>query len=251
VKLTVLGSGTGWMRLDRSAPGYLVEYEGFNLILDCGPGVFKQFLRLGKSIDEVDGIFVSHYHPDHVADVIPFFFAIRYEMGYKREKPFLFVTSSLFEEFFSHLKRAFNQWVEPPEGKVTWCYVKDKEEFSLGPFRAKTRKVKHNPESLAIRLEAGGKVLVYTGDTGFCEEVIEISKGADLLLIECSNSTDVKVEHHLGPYEVADIAERAKVKRVVVTHLYPHSETEDLEGILRKHFSGDVILAKDYLSIEL
>jgi len=218
VELTVLGSGTGWIRLDRNSAGYLVKTQGLNLLLDCGPGVIKQFLKTGHSLEDIDAIFISHFHPDHVSDLIPLFFAMRYEMGYKRESPVDVFTSELFVEFFSHLKKAFNEWVEPPEGKVRFNLLPNKEsEFQLGGLKGKTLPVKHNPESLAIRLEFEGKSLVYSGDTGYTENLIKLAEGADLLIVECSNPPGVRLEHHLSPEEVADIAAQAKVKRLLVS----------------------------------
>ena len=253
MKLTVLGSGTGWFRKDRWAPGYLVEEEGFCLLLDCGPGVFRRVIELGKTLEDISAIFISHYHPDHVADIIPFFFAIKYEVGYKRMNPVWIYTSEYFPKFFEFLKQAFNEWVVPPEDKVRFNFLPIKRgyKFRLGIFDGVTTPVKHNPESLGIRLEKNGKVLVYSGDTGYCEEVVELAKGADVLILECSNSLDYRVEHHLGPEEVADIAERAKVKRLIVSHLYPHSEWEGLKDYIEKHFSGEVIIAEDLMSIEI
>jgi ribonuclease BN (tRNA processing enzyme) len=253
MKLTVLGSGTGWLRLDRNAPGYLLEEEDFCMLLDCGPGVFKQILKLGKKLEEISAIFISHFHPDHVADIIPFFFAIRYSMGYKRVLPVYLYTSEYFFQFFEALKKAFNEWIEPPQGliKINGLPKVKNYSFSIGPFKAWSMPVKHNPESLAIRLEYKGKSFVYSGDTGYCEELIELSKNADLLLVECSNSEILAVEHHLSPQDIAVIAERAKVKRVLLSHFYPHSEKEGIEEIIKKEFSGEVILAKDFMEITI
>ncbi len=253
MRVTILGSGTGWFRKDRWAPGYLVEEGDFCLLLDCGPGVFRRIIELGKALEDISAIFVSHYHPDHVSDIIPFFFAIKYEMGYKKAIPVCVYTSELFLEFFENLKKAFNEWVVPPEDKVKFHFlpIKKKYEFKLGVFEAMITPVKHNPESLAIRLEKDGKFLVYSGDTGYCEELINLAKGADVAIFECSNSLDYKVEHHLGPEEVADIAERAKVKKLVVSHLYPHSEWEGLKNYIEKYFSGEVIIAEDFMNLEV
>ncbi len=253
MKLTILGSGTGWIRLDRSAPGYLLEAEDFCLLLDCGPGVIKQILKLDKKLEDISAIFISHFHPDHVSDLIPFFFATRYNLGYKRILPINLYSAEDFSIFFELLKRAFNNWVEPPEGLliINTLPKKKNHSFFIGPFRAFTSPVKHNPESLAIRLEYRNKSLVYSGDTGYCEELIELSKDADLLLIECSNSEEVYVEHHLSPQDIADIAKKAKVKKVVLTHFYPHSEKINVESFKKRGFLGEVILAKDLMEINL
>jgi len=252
VNLIVLGSGTGWIRLERNSPGYLLEIDKFLLLLDCGPGVLRQILKIQKRLEEISAIFISHFHPDHVADLVPFFFATKYSLGYKREDPISLYAAEDFSEFYFFLKKAFKNWIEPPEGllKIILLPKVKKYQFSIGPLKALTTPVKHNSESLAIRLEYNKKSLVYSGDTGFCEELIELSKEVDLLIIECSNSNNLYVEHHLSPEDIAIIGERAKVKRILVSHFYPHSENLNI-NIIRKKVKGEIILAQDLMKIEL
>lgn len=252
MKLIILGSGTGWVRLERNAPGYLVQVKNFCLLLDCGPGVLKQILKAGFKLEDISAIFISHFHPDHLSDLIPLFFATRYHLGYHREEPFTLYAGEGFLFFYQKLKEAFGVWVEPPEGllKIKELPLIKGYFFSLGPFQAKITPVKHNPESLALRLEYQGKTLVYSGDTGFCEEIIELSKKADFLILECSNSEKFSVEHHLGPEEIAYIVKETQVKNLILSHFYPHSENPDLRKI-ENNFKGKIILAEDLMEISL
>lgn len=254
LKLIVLGSGTGWIRPDRNAPGYLVSVEDeFILLLDCGYGVFKQILKIGKRLEDVSAIFISHFHPDHVSDLIPFFFATRYSFGYKRVLPLELYAAHGFLSFFELLKRAFNNWIEPPRYllKIIELPLAEGYEFSIGPLRAKTSPVKHNLESLALRLEYENKVLVYSGDTGYCKSLIDLAKDADLLIVECSNSEELKVDIHLSPEEIGRIASYACVKTLLVSHFYPHSEKKENLDIIKKYFEGNIILAEDFLTLEI
>jgi len=252
MKLVVLGSGTGWICLERNSPGYLVEVNNFCLLLDFGPGILKQILKIGKKLEDISAIFISHFHPDHVTDIIPFFFATRYNLGYKRTSPIGLYVAEDFAFFYNLLKTAFKNWIEPPEGLLNLNLLPKikKYSFFIGPFKAYTTPVKHNPESLAIRLEYENKSLVYSGDTGYCEELIELAEGADLLVVECANSEEIYVEHHLSPKDIAVISERAKVKRIVLSHFYPHSEKVEVNTIKEK-FKGEIILAKDLIEIEI
>ncbi|AEH23636.1 beta-lactamase domain protein [Thermodesulfobacterium geofontis OPF15] len=252
MKIFVLGSGTGWIRLDRNSPGYLVEVDDFSLLLDLGPGILRQILKIGKKLEDISAIFISHFHPDHVTDLIPFLFATRYSLGYKRILPISLYVSEDFSQFYNTLKIAFRDWIEPPREllNINLLPKQKKYRFSIGPFKAYTTPVKHNPESLAIRLEYEGRSLVYSGDTGYCEELIELSEEADLLIIECSNSKEFYVEHHLSPEDIALISERAKVRRLILSHFYPHSENVDLD-IIKERFKGEIYLAKDFMEIEI
>lgn len=252
MKVTVLGSGTGWVRLDRNSPGYLVEVDNFSLLLDLGAGVLKQFLKLGKKLEDISSIFISHFHPDHVVDLISFLFAMKYNLGYKKTSPVTLYVAEDFIEFYKLLNTAFKNWLEPQEGLLNIQLLPKikKYKFSIGPFEAYTSPVKHNPESLAIRLEYKNKSLVYSGDTGYCEELIELAKEADLLIVECSNSKNLYVEHHLSPEDIALISKKAKVRQIIFSHFYPHSENIDKE-FLKENFKEKVILAEDLMTIEL
>ncbi|RLG12780.1 ribonuclease Z [Candidatus Pacearchaeota archaeon] len=253
MKLTVLGSGTGWIRLERNAPGYLLELNKFILLIDCGPCVTKQILKAGKKLDDISAIFISHFHPDHVSDLIPFFFATHYRLGYFRKEPIILYACEGFKEFYKGLKNAFGHWVEPPKGLLNIIELPKKENYSfmIGPAKAWSTPVKHNPESLALKIEYKNKKLVYSGDTGYCEELIKFSQGVDLLIVECSNSEKIYVEHHLSAQDIALIGKRSKVKKLMLTHFYPHSEDENLIEKIKKEFDGEVILAEDLLSLSL
>ncbi|MCS7278453.1 MAG: ribonuclease Z [Thermodesulfobacteriaceae bacterium] len=252
MKLTILGSGTGWIRVERNAPGYLVQVENFYLLLDCGPGVLKQLLKKGYQLEDISAIFISHFHPDHLSDLIPLFFATRYNLGYHRREPFTLYAGKGFLTFYQKLKEAFGIWVSPPEGllKIEELPLIENYSFYIGPFKAQTSPVKHNPESLALRLEHQGKTLVYSGDTGFCEQIVKLSKKVDLLILECSNSENFSVNHHLGPQEIASIVEKTQVKTLVLSHFYPHSENPNIE-LIKKSFKGEIILAEDLMEINL
>lgn len=252
MRLTVLGSGTGWLRIDRRAPAYLVSVGNFHLLLDAGPGTLYQLLHLGISLNEISAIFISHFHPDHVTDLIPFFFATRYQLGYNRQSPVSIIAHRKFLEFHEGLKGAFGQWVSPPEGLIDFILLEGDtlQSFGLGPLTVKTLGVKHNEESLAIRLEFEGKSLIYSGDTGLCREIIELARGGDLLILECANSLDLKSPFHLGPDDIAEIVFKAKPKKILLSHFYPHSENPPLE-LIQKVFDGDILIARDLQTLEI
>lgn len=252
MRVTVLGSGTGWLRIERRAPAYLVTYGDFHILLDIGPGTLYQLLNTGLSLNDISAIFISHFHPDHVTDLIPFFFATRYQLGYTPQTQVFVIAHKKFQEFHEALKGAFGQWVSPPEHLFRFILLPGDslQSFDLGPFRVKTLGVNHNEESLAIRLELGEKSLIYSGDTGLCNEIIELARGGDLLILECANSQEYKSPFHLGPEDIAEIALKAKPKRILLSHFYPHSESPPIE-LIQKVYDGEIILAKDFQIIEI
>ncbi len=253
MKFTVLGSGTGWPRLERGAPGYLLQVAGENILFDIGPGTIYRLLKIGINISEIDGIFLSHFHPDHVTDLIPFFFATRYSLGYRRKKPFWVIAGEGFLAFHQGLKQAFGHWVEPPEGllKVQELSTKYQTALLMPPLEIRSTPVVHNPESLAYLVEYQGKSIVYSGDTDYAPSLVELAKDADLLVLECSAPEGEKIPGHLTPSLAGRIAGEARVKKLLLSHFYPPCDEADLISPCSTHFSGEILLAKDFLTIEL
>lgn len=253
IKFTVLGSGTGWPRLKRGAPGYLLEAGGENILFDLGPGTIYRLLKVGLTLPEIDGFFLSHFHPDHVTDLIPFFFATRYALGYQRTKPFWLIAGEGFSRFHQGLREAFGHWVDPPEGLIEVIELSTSYPSALlrPPFEIRATPVEHNPESLAFRIEYQGKSLVYSGDTDFSPALIELAREADLLVLECAAPEGAKVPGHLTPSLAGQIAGQARVKRLLLTHFYPPCDEADLISPCAAFYSGEILLAEDFMSLEL
>src|ERR1700756_4703279 len=113
MKLHILGSGTCVPYGRRGSSGYALRLSKSIVLLDCGNGITWKLGKVGVNYLEVDHIFLSHFHPDHTADLIPFLFATKYAYGSKREKPLHIWGGKGFKGFFSALKSAYNDWIVP------------------------------------------------------------------------------------------------------------------------------------------
>ena len=119
-------------------------------------------------------------------------------------------------------------------------------------FTVETAPVAHNQESIAFRITApDGRSAVYTGDTDYCETIIDLAKETDLLICECALPDKLRVQGHLTPSLAGDLAARAAVRKLVLTHFYPECEREDIEAECRKTYSGPLVLAEDLMEIEI
>jgi ribonuclease BN (tRNA processing enzyme) len=251
MELIVVGSGTGVPSLRRGSPAYAVKAAGRLLLLDLGAGALRSLLKYGLNFSEIDVLALSHLHPDHVGDLIPFLFATRYSLGYTRQAPFTLLAARGFQEFHARLKEAFGEWVEPPAGLL------DLQELSAeGPDErpweglvVKSAPTNHIYGSLAYRLEAGGRSLVYSGDTDESDSLVELARGADLLVLEAANP--FKVPGHLTPSEAGALAARAGVARLLLTHFYPACDEVDVVAMAGRHFAGEIMQAEDGLIINL
>ena len=251
MELIVVGSGTGVPSLRRGSPGYGVRAGGQLVFLDLGPGVLRAMLHYGLNFSEIDVLALSHLHPDHVGDLVPFFFATRYALGYTRQEPFHLLAARGFGDFYGRLKEAFGQWVEPPPGLLQLRELDPAalEEVVLGEVVLKSAPTNHTDHSLAYRVEAEGRSLVYSGDTDESDSLVELARGADLLVLECVNP--FKVPGHLTPPEAGRLAAQARVGRLVLSHFYPPCDAVDVAALAAAEFSGEIIRAKDGMRIVL
>jgi ribonuclease BN (tRNA processing enzyme) len=121
-----------------------------------------------------------------------------------------------------------------------------------GDYHLVSQPVSHTGASLAYRVTGpNGKSFVYSGDTGYCQAIIDLAKGADVLVLECALPEGEEVEGHLTPSLAGKIAQSAGVKKLVLVHFYPEALQTDLAGSCRKTFEGEMILGRDLLHIHL
>jgi ribonuclease BN (tRNA processing enzyme) len=220
-------------------------------MLDLGSGACRSLLHHGLAFSQIDIILLTHLHPDHIGDLVGFLFATHYSLGYTRERPFSLLAARGFKKFHQKLKGPFGHWVEAPEGMLSmWELNPDaQDEVYYEGLTIRSAPVTHIPGSLAYRLEADGRSLVYSGDTDVSDSLVELAKGSDLLVLECANP--FKIQGHLTPREAGQIASRAEVKRLLLTHFYPPCDEVDVVALARQEFSGEVIRAEDGMRLEV
>ena len=224
------------------------------MLFDSGPGTMRRLLRANTTIFDVDYIFYSHFHPDHTAELVPFLFATKYPDKGQRQTVLTIVAGAGFEDFFTGLKTVYGQWIELDPGLVEIIQMNtgSADLLRLKDFTVQSAPVEHNPESIAYRVTGpGGHSVVYSGDTDTSENLIALSKDADLLICESALPDDFRVKGHLTPSLAGDIATRAGVKKLVLTHFYPECDQADIEQECRKTYDGPLVLAEDLMEIEI
>jgi len=252
--LTILGSGTCVPSLERSSCSVMLAVGDTKLLFDSGPGTMRRLLRANTTIFDVDYIFYSHFHPDHTAELVPFLFATKYpDMG-QRQRVLTIVAGEGFEDFFAGLNTVYGKWIELDPGLVNIIQMNNRSAdlLQLKDFTVQSAPVEHNPESIAYRITGpGGHAVVYSGDTDYSENLIALSKDADLLICESALPDDYRVKGHLTPSLAGDIATRAGVKKLVLTHFYPECDQTDIEQECRKTYDGPLVLAEDLMRIDI
>jgi len=254
MKLIILGSGTSVPLADRASPSLAIFIEDQFLLLDIGPGTVRQLAIAGLKYQDIDYIGISHFHPDHTADLIHFFFATRYPPILDKRKPFTIIAPKGFNRFLTLLRKPYGTWLDLPAGLMNIVELKvdknDKKEFDK--FTIRSAPVNHTPQSIGFRIEDNsGRTVVYSADTGYCEEIVDLATGADLLILESSFPDGEAMAGHLTPSEAGNIATRSGTKRLLLTHFYPECLRTDIETQCRKTYQGDLLLATDLMSLSI
>jgi ribonuclease BN (tRNA processing enzyme) len=226
VNLTVVGCSGSGPGPDSAASCYLVEHDGFRLILDLGSGAFGPLQRY---IDpsQVDAMCISHMHADHCLDVAPFVVWHRYSGQFQRPRVPLYAPVGADRR----LAMAYDDEGDPLTDVFDFVYV-GPGDFTIGPFSVRTARTAHPIECNAIRLEARGRSLVYTGDTGPCPRVVDLARRADVLLAEAAfeEIEGLPGDLHLTGRQAGEHAGAAGVGRLLLTHV---PSWVDREGQLR------------------
>jgi ribonuclease BN (tRNA processing enzyme) len=254
ITVTVLGSGTCVPSLERSSCSIMLETGNAILLFDSGPGTMRRLLKTNTTIFDLDYIFYSHFHPDHTAELVPLLFATKYPDMSHRQTALTIVGGKGFEDFFAGLKAVYGKWIELDPGQMDIIQMSNRSAdlLRLKDFTVQSAPVDHNPESIAYRITgSGGQSVVYSGDTDYCENLITLSKDADLLICESALPDAYRVKGHLTPSLAGDIATRSGVKKLVLTHFYPECHQTDIELECRKTYDGPLVLAEDLMRIEV
>ena len=254
LSVTILGSGTCVPSLKRSSCSVLMKAGDNILLFDSGAGTMRRLLEAGIEIYDVSFVFFSHFHPDHTGELASFLFSNKYPDEGRRRIPLTLAAGRGFLKFFENLKGVYGHWIEPNPGLlsiVEFDTIRG-DAHRYENFSVETQPMEHNPESIAYRITgSGGASVVYSGDTDFSDNLITLSKNADLLICESALPDELKVKGHLTPSQAGEIASRANVGKLILTHFYPECDGADIEKECRKTYAGPLILAEDLMEIEL
>ncbi|MCB9501770.1 MAG: MBL fold metallo-hydrolase [Deferribacteres bacterium] len=246
-ELVVLGSGTCAATLERSMASYLLKIKETNrrVLLDIGAGSLRRLLEAGEDYRDLDAIFISHWHTDHVADLVPFLWATVNTPGYQRRGVLPIFGPCGLNNWFSNLAVAHGQWLNETDFGVEIIEKQD-ESWEWEGITVSTLALQHSVPVNGYSFKKGKSSLVYTGDTGPCESLLTLAKSADLLLAECSFPAARKgIDYHLTSETVGELAQVANVKKLLLTHMYPECELVNIQDECAKKFNGMIELAQD------
>ncbi|MBU8877377.1 MBL fold metallo-hydrolase [Bacillus sp. FJAT-29790] len=236
MKLTVIGCWGGYSKANEASSGYLLEHEGFQLLIDCGSAVLSKMQNFLQP-EQLNSVILSHYHPDHIADigVLQHARLIQGFLGKEMECLPIYGHASDELEFSKLTYKNITMGI---------AYQPD-QPLTIGPFKVQFLQTDHPVPCFAMRFEVEGKSLVYTADTSYKEEFVPFSAGADLLVCECNfyGNQNGKGAGHMTSLDAGTLAEKANVKNLLITHLPHYGNLEQLKEEAARIYKGPVSLA--------
>ncbi len=231
---TLVGSGTTVPSPSRGPAGFLVRHEDTKLLVDGGSGTLQRLVAAGVDPRDLDGGVYSHRHVDHSGDLVPLLFTLKVGMDKPRTRDYPIFAGEGFEDFLDALRGVYGTWIQGSDWEcpVTELPLDGPGEAELpGGVRLLTRPANHSAGALHLRFEAGGRSVVFSGDTGPSEGLAVLAEGCDVLVCECAVA-EAGDFGHLCPEEVLGIVRHARPQRVVLTHFYPSVDEGDALGVI-------------------
>lgn len=232
MELTILGNNGPFPGAGGACSGYLIREEGVCLLIDCGNGVLSNLQKF-ISFEQLDAIILTHLHSDHMSDMM----VLKYAVQIKRKRGLMDKVLQVYTP-------------EKPEQEYKMLDVKDafnlnlideQLELNFGKIKVTFSQMKHPVKSFAVSVDNGVKCFVYSGDTSWNANIIEFSKNADVLMLDSGLLSQDKTDDnapHLTARECGVIAAKSAVKKLLLTHLWPYYNLEDILKEAKENFEN-------------
>jgi ribonuclease BN (tRNA processing enzyme) len=221
MRLTILGTGSARPVGDSAQSGVLVESGDSAILFDIGSGIAKQVEdRIGAT--NLSGLFVGHFHADHWIDIGPMRY--KFPWGEPAERPLRVFLPPGGRERLDHLAAAINERPKFFDPAFDITEYESGQRFEVGPMTVIPHAVGHYVPAYAMEITGpGGERIVYAGDMGPSEMIIDLARGADLLILEATlenGATDDARRGHLDTPEAIDHVVRSGVVQGILVHYW-------------------------------
>lgn len=251
MKITLLGTGTSYPDPERVQSGILVEQDRKLMLLDVGSGVLHRLVQTGADVKSIDSVFISHLHVDHCSDFMSLYQTLMMS-GFDKNLH-LFGPPTVNEWFAALNDRIYPYLKGRVPVEVT--SLKELDTVQVGALTVRCCRSKHGTvDSRAVRVEHKDHSFVYSSDTAPSKDVMELTRGTDLLIHECMWLDGKHPEGvHTAPSELVRIMEEARPKKVILTHLSPEvvSSESRVASTIGQNSGIDVAMGIDLMSLKI
>lgn len=234
MRLKVLGSISPYQKGKNNCPGYLIQKNNKKVLLDCGSGITKN-LNLPKDLENLT-IIISHLHRDHYGDLLTLGYAtyVYQRLGLIKEKVKVYIPNEecIDKIYLENIDEHFFEFISYDENTI----IDDELKITF-------KKNPHPVLTFSIKVEDDNKVLVYSSDTGYKNNILEeFAKDADLFICETTFLQNQKTsDNHLTTIEAGQISKTAKVKKLMITHTWPEIDKKLYLKETKKVFKNTTI----------
>ena len=272
VKVTLLGTGTPVPSMNRFGPSILVEAAGQKFLFDAGRGALQRLAQLRVRWQDIDGLFLTHLHSDHVVG-FPDLWLTGWLVGSGRDRPLPVWGPRGTKKMASHLEQAYEFDIRirlyddraAPDGVVILAEdINEGVVFEKGGLKVTAFEVDHTPvrPAFGYRVDHGGRSVVLSGDTRVSQNLIRHAQSVDLLVHEVASPESFQragtpperaksvIEHHVTPEQAGEVFAKTKPRLAVYSHIVqPDASEQDLIPPTRKAYSGPVEVGEDLMVI--
>lgn len=275
MELTLLGTGCPKVDFKRFGPSNLVTTSKCKILIDCGSGVTQRLDQINVSSADIDALFLTHLHSDHVVDLYQLIISSWHSY---RTKPWKIYGPKGTKKF---VKNLMDTWKDERKQRIKYEARSTKEAFntivsefkSYGNIKINDLKityfeVDHKPVQYAYGFNfiCNNKKLTFSGDTRPCENIMKYGQYADILLHEVYIDGEIKFtnkmrtkqtlhnvrDYHTPSNMVGKVAKLTNCKKLVLTHLIPTQFNEkQLKRIVRNDFGKNPVIGRDLLRIKI
>lgn len=270
--ITMLGTGSPRPDLERSGPAQVLHINDMPIVIDCGEGTTAQLMKAGIPPQNVNVLMFTHLHSDHFFGYGQFLLGGWGQgrrkltvVGPKGIKEFHETVINMFKDDI-----AYRVSLGRPENGVLDVEIIEFDqpgEISVDntPAKVTIDEMVHNVPTFGFRFEFDDKVIVFSGDTAPTPNIVNLSRDADVLVLDAALSKtgvyrDTKdpellkiwenlQKEHCTPGQAGEIAQKARVKKLVMTHFLPNVIPEEVKEEAESKFEGEAVVGEDLMEI--
>jgi ribonuclease BN (tRNA processing enzyme) len=251
MRLFTLGTGAFAPHPTRGGPAVAVLAGGGQFLVDAGENVGRSMRRAKLPLEALDGIFLTHFHVDHIAGLPALLFAMYVEAGRGGPKPdrlTIFGPPGL-ENLRRGFLNAYGDWLLEPGFELEWREIPpDGELAPAAGLKVVSRRVEHSGDLICYgyRFVEQDKIATISGDSTFCEALLDLARGAGVFVCESGKAIgDRSDAPHLTTKEIGLLATDAGVGQLVLTHFVDPADEQRLAEEVRQYFAGELVVAQD------
>jgi len=240
--ITLLGTGTCQIEANRRASSVLLHLDNTYILFDCGHGVLQRLLEAGVQHHQLQHIVLSHFHADHISDIIPFLQVGAWSRRNPRTTDIHIYGPAGVQKIIDGLLQVFGPGsLQQPSYEIIVHEI-TQPHFKIGPYSLDFISLPP-ADNHGLRFTWNGKRYAITGDSYFHDEEIAFLRDVDLAIIDAG---------HIEDSEIVQLAASSQAKTIVCSHLYREIDAQQLQAqSTSAGYQGTILVGKDLMTFVL